>query len=58
MSTRRGELFRQERAAIEDFLQNFLVSDEATKEATTKYVAQLQVRVALSRAECFTGFWS
>ena len=46
MSTRRGELFRQERAAIEDFLQNFLVSDEATKEATTKYVGQLQVRMA------------
>ena len=43
MSTRRGQLFREERAAIEDFLQNFLVSDEATKEATTKYVAQLQL---------------
>ncbi len=50
MSARRGELFRQERAAIEDFLQNFLVSDEATKEATTKYVAQLQ-RIANRKSE-------
>lgn len=45
MATRRGELFRQEKAAIEDFLQNFLESDEATREATTKYVRQLQVGV-------------
>ena len=41
-SSRRGELFRQEKTAIEDFLQNFLVSNTATGEATTKYVTQLQ----------------
>ena len=41
-SSRRGEVFRQEKTALEDFLQNFLVSDDATGEATTKYVQQLQ----------------
>ena len=49
-TARQGQLFRQEKTAIEDFLQNFLVSDAATGEATTKYMIQLQA-IANRRSE-------